>query len=93
MTIRDWILAERRRVKTRAHQAMFRAVHLGEIAKQPCEVCGEPDTVAHHDDYRMPLEVRWLCRRHHSQWHVTHEAAGLPTAADFTFDQLAEVAS
>nr|DAD85891.1 MAG TPA: hypothetical protein [Siphoviridae sp. ctGdK3] len=24
---------------------------------------------AHHDDYSKPLQVRWLCRRHHKQLH------------------------
>lgn len=24
---------------------------------------------AHHDDYTKPLEVRWLCHRHHREQH------------------------
>jgi len=28
---------------------------------------------AHHDDYGLPLKVRWLCRNHHTQWHRHHE--------------------
>src|SRR3990167_8271898 len=30
---------------------------------------GELKTEAHHDDYGIPLGVRWLCRKHHCQWH------------------------
>ena len=35
---------------------------------QPCEVCGE-SAQRHHDDYSKPLEVRWLCTRHHGEVH------------------------
>lgn len=41
----------------------------GELKKQSCEVCSDPITVAHHDDYARPLDVRWLCRSHHLRWH------------------------
>lgn len=37
---------------------------------QPCEVCGDPDTDRHHDDYSKPLAIRWLCRQHHISGHV-----------------------
>jgi len=42
------------------------------IERKPCEVCGEK-AEAHHDDYNKPLEVRWLCRKHHREWHKIHE--------------------
>lgn len=56
--------------KYRAHQAVRKAVFRNELFREPCEVCGEPDTHAHHDDYLKPLNVRWLCAAHHSQWHI-----------------------
>lgn len=41
-------------------------VKRGSIKKQPCEVCGAAQTLeAHHEDYDKPLEVKWLCRKHH----------------------------
>lgn len=49
---------------------LYRAVKTGKIKKQPCEVCGNPKADAHHDDYNSPLEVRWLCRSHHAEWHA-----------------------
>jgi hypothetical protein len=36
----------------------------------PCEVCGDPQTHAHHDDYSKPLDVRWFCPRHHREEHA-----------------------
>lgn len=55
-------------VETRARQAAARA----HPVPQPCEECGESDTTLlerHHDDYHKPLEIRWLCRRHHHEAH------------------------
>ena len=42
------------------------------LERQPCEVCGAK-AEAHHDDYDKPLEVRWLCFKHHREWHKTHD--------------------
>lgn len=54
--------------KHRARVALNRAVMDGKIFKQPCH-CGIKKTQAHHDDYSKPLDVRWLCRKHHNQAH------------------------
>lgn len=29
----------------------------------------------HHDDYRKPLAVRWLCFRHHREFHTVQRKA------------------
>ena len=42
------------------------------ITQQPCELCGKAFAHAHHDDYRKPLEVRWLCVKHHGTFHKSH---------------------
>lgn len=47
----------------------------GELPRQPCEVCGDPKTDGHHDDYSKPLEIRWLCRSHHRQHHIAQNRA------------------
>lgn len=51
--------------KNRAHAAVSRALRSGKLIKGPCEKCGAENVDAHHDDYSKPLDVRWLCRRHH----------------------------
>lgn len=52
-----------------AHLTVQRALKSGELIRQGCEVCGNPQTDAHHDDYGDPLTVRWLCRQHHTRLH------------------------
>jgi hypothetical protein len=48
----------------------FHAIRKGVLKKMPCEVCKtEIDVQAHHDDYTKPLDVRWLCRKHHAEHH------------------------
>ncbi len=45
-------------------------VKRGKIKKGNCEVCSSDKNVeAHHDDYSKPLDVRWLCRKHHRELH------------------------
>jgi hypothetical protein len=39
------------------------------LIRKPCEVCSNPKSQAHHDDYTKPLDIRWLCRKHHLQIH------------------------
>ncbi len=47
------------------------AIRRGELIPKPCEVCQRTRVDAHHDDYSKPLDVRWLCRKHHNQHHAT----------------------
>lgn len=56
-----------------AHALVLRAIERGELAKMPCEICGEWETQAHHDDYNKPLSVRWLCDKHHKEWHAKNK--------------------
>jgi hypothetical protein len=39
------------------------------LARQPCSVCGAMKVEAHHTDYSKPLEVVWLCKKHHAEAH------------------------
>lgn len=63
--------------KRQAHIRARAAVRAGKLSKRPCEVCGSAEVDAHHDDYSIPLKVRWLCRRHHRQHHAALKAAGV----------------
>jgi hypothetical protein len=55
--------------KRLAQQAVERAVRRGTLIRKVCEVCGKRNSEAHHDDYSKPLDVRWLCRKHHAEHH------------------------
>jgi len=46
-------------------------VKKGVIKKLVCAECGDAKTVGHHPDYSKPLEVVWLCQKHHTETHRT----------------------
>lgn len=58
------------RHKRSAHQKVSNAIRDGKLIRQPCEICGELRVQAHHDDYSKPLDVKWLCTKHHAERHV-----------------------
>lgn len=55
--------------KFRARAAAAHAARTGKIEKLPCRECGSLKVEAHHPDYSRPLEVIWLCQRHHNDEH------------------------
>ena len=58
--------------KREAYRIVSRARRRGELAPGDCEFLGDDcqgRIEGHHDDYGKPLEIRWLCRRHHMQVH------------------------
>jgi rubrerythrin len=64
---RKWL--ENNPKKRAVHIKTGNAIRDGILIKEPCEVCGQCDVVAHHKDYDNPLDVTWLCPKHHSDWH------------------------
>lgn len=60
---------ERHPDKRKAVKAVEAALKRGALLRQPCEVCGSEKTQGHHDDYMKPLDVRWLCHKHHMEVH------------------------
>jgi hypothetical protein len=56
--------------KGRAAQQLRDAVRQGKVTRRPCEICQEPNAQGHHEDYSKPLEVRWLCPKHHREEHL-----------------------
>lgn len=58
-------------VKRKAHNAVSNAVRDGRMEKPDnCSECPSTKRIhGHHDDYSLPLAVRWLCRICHTAWH------------------------
>ena len=64
---------EERAKRRKAREIFNHYVRDKHIEKQHCEVCGNEKAEAHHCDYDKPLEVRWLCFKHHRKWHKEHD--------------------
>lgn len=62
---------ERNRFKVRARSLVGKRIQRGALMRpDACMDCGvECKPHAHHDDYRRPLEVRWLCSDCHWKRH------------------------
>jgi len=61
---------ERHPERARARTQVTQALQSGRLKRLPCEICGERKAHGHHDDYSKPLEVRWLCAKHHRELHA-----------------------
>lgn len=66
-----------------AQIATRKAIKEGRLIRQPCEQCGATTgrIEAHHEDYSKPLDVMWLCHKHHAQRHVELRKQRLAEAA------------
>jgi hypothetical protein len=51
--------------KEKARRALKRAIKYGILHKSPCNICGDISVEGHHEDYSKPLDITWLCRKHH----------------------------
>jgi len=57
------------KLKRRCHSLVKVAIEAGRMERMPCSKCGDEKAVAHHEDYCKPLDVVWLCRKHHTKRH------------------------
>lgn len=61
--------AEDKAVRIKARSALNHAIRDKKIERAPCEVCGGLKAEGHHKDYLKPLDVMWLCDKHHHEEH------------------------
>jgi len=61
-----------------AHRAVARALRAGRLARpEGCPGCGQRRPLhAHHENYREPLRVTWLCARCHRHHHSVRSFFG-----------------
>jgi len=82
LSFREWKITHKERVNVikkrsnkkcpgryKAREICHNAITSNKLTKQPCVVCGKTEVEAHHSDYTKPLDVDWLCKKHHSLWH------------------------
>ena len=61
---------DERLMRKEARNYLNRLIRKGLMKRSNCEVCGSDKNLeAHHDDYSRPLDVVWLCRIHHDDYH------------------------
>lgn len=39
------------------------------LKRLPCVICGNEKSDAHHYNYDSPLNIIWICRKHHAKLH------------------------
>jgi ribosomal protein S27AE len=61
--------AESFEVRERCRRRTRSLVRSGRLVRQACEGCGAATVQAHHENYRRPEHVRWVCRRCHEAVH------------------------
>jgi hypothetical protein len=55
--------------QNRAHQSVHRAIREGKMVRQPCLICNNPESEAHHAwgySKEHALHVVFLCKKHHT---------------------------
>ena len=57
-------------ISSKARQVIKTLIQKGVIKKKPCVLCGKAKSVAHHPDYDKPVQIVWLCQKHHSRIHI-----------------------
>jgi hypothetical protein len=58
-----------RKLVTQSRKIFRDAILKGQIEPQRCIQCDTYKAGGHHPDYRKPLEVIWLCAKHHGIQH------------------------
>jgi len=57
------------------------------IEKQPCQRCDWPFAEKHHEDYKKPLDVKWLCRECHLDEHYPDRIADKIAHAEYILNK------
>lgn len=72
--MREWrkthTVSEEQRVKGIVRAKTNTQIRRGLLIPYPCEICGNTEVEAHHDDYSKPYDIRWLCFIHHREFHT-----------------------
>lgn len=72
--------ADEKLIRIKARSDVNHAIRDGKLDRMPCVVCGNERSEGHHEDYSKPLDVIWLCRKHHREVHKNKELLGKSNA-------------
>lgn len=72
-------MSDAQRFKANARSYLSVYVRRGKVKRKPCDICGDAHSEAHHSDYSRPLDVQWLCRKHHLQLHHLQKSGPVTT--------------
>lgn len=64
---RRWYYKNREKILIKAK--VYRITKRRYPRPQACSICGDLNGQPHHPDYSKPLDVIWLCKKHHDQVH------------------------
>lgn len=64
---------ETKRMKRKARSDLNHAIRDGLVQRKPCEICKDNNSEGHHENYKDPLNVKWLCFKHHRMTHENPE--------------------
>lgn len=67
--LRNKIYRKNNPIQEKARKKTWAAISKGKLIRSSCVVCGENKVEAHHSDYTKPLDIMWLCNKHHVEWH------------------------
>lgn len=71
---------ERLKSNARAYANVYQT--RGKLVRKPCSECGFAKAEKHHNDYRKPLQVQWVCRPCHLRLHAIDHAKFTPRRDD-----------
>jgi hypothetical protein len=63
--LEDPLIVLRQKVRRKTREL----IRSGVLRRGVCAYCGTRDVVPHHENYRDPSKVIWLCEDHHKEYH------------------------
>jgi hypothetical protein len=78
----------REKEKNKYRQITNAAIRSGLLVRQPCAICGQKKVHAHHLNYKKPLDIVWLCMKHHMECHRRKNRIRIITSPPSTIKNL-----